>query len=124
MWLHNKCKSRDKFLVLLTCFFLSTRLISGSVFIESAVEQVQLTIQKCWPIDRQCIDINAHSISLGDNPVSDLNITYHLLAVAEHLIAGLILPADSKQAPMPSNSLLRQQNAIEEIFHPPKPLSS
>jgi hypothetical protein len=102
---------------LAVCALLLVHLLSGSQFVESALERAEFYSGTCLDADSQC-HVTDGQVDLGKSPANALNLGVHLCAV----IAGAVTaePVQCTHARVPVEPSLALGLYSLELDHPPR----
>ena len=114
-----KKTTRISIVIILLFCFIAIRVSAAHIYIASSIERVEISSGTCLSIDSNCSINKNNQIELGDNPISKLNLTYHLLG---NLISTEALITD--HAPRLASPAFDKTPLLwlfqADIFHPPK----
>ena len=103
--------------LLVSCALALCQLLSGSQFVESAMERAQYYAGTCLPSDTDC-SIEGGSVNLGQSPAHTLNLAVHLFGVppAQQFVAA----CDAVPSWVAVVKVLAGAGTVREVYHPPK----
>ena len=78
--------------LLIITLLVLIRVSSGLVFINSAIERVEIYSHTCLKIDVNCQQITSDSIQLEDDASHELQLTLHLLGTIQATELNLVMP--------------------------------
>ena len=106
-------------LALAVCWFISIQLFNGHIFIDGAIERIELYNESCLSIDPDCSIDRNEKVQLEKNPSHTLNLMLHLLGVTPPIESRLITINRPTQALNTKYTNLPLWEFATHIFHPP-----
>lgn len=111
---------RQSYVLLLVCFVLAVRILSGPTYISSAIEHAEIYSGTCLSIDPHCYVNDHQQVQLEDDPSSALNLSFHLLSNATSLLTGLFVFPEMPHTLYAHALSLLLRVFPPSIFHPPR----
>lgn len=101
-------------------FVMTTYVVGGCVFIESAIERAEYYLSDCASIDDECRQLENSRVSLGEAPASSLNLFSHFSSAGVIGYLGLSVAGDLRSPLVATIKRLPIRIFPTRIFHPPR----